>query len=280
MSVTENHRRNNAHIHPTALVSEDAVIADDVVVGPYSIIEGRVRIGAGTILHARSHIIGPAVIGEGNEIYSNAIIGEKPQHMMYKDEPTSIEIGDNNVLRENVTVHRATTGSWLTKIGNGNYLMAGAHIAHDGRVGNKCILANNSLIGGHVELADNVFISGNAAVHQFCRMGRLSFLSGTSGTTKDIPPFIIQQNINHVVGVNIIGMRRAGLSSAQINAIRRVYHIMYLQHLSVPNALAEAEAELGHIDVVQEFIKFVRESKRGINGCVDGTNGMLELAAA
>jgi UDP-N-acetylglucosamine acyltransferase len=167
----------------------------------------------------------------------------------------------------------------VTKVGDGNYLMAGAHIAHDCKIGNKCILANNSLVGGHVELGDNVFISGNAAVHQFCRMGRLSFLSGTSGTTKDMPPFIIQQNINHVVGVNIIGMRRAGLSSAQISAIRRVYHIMYLQHLSVPNALAEAEAELGHIDVVQEFIRFVRESKRGINGCVEGTLGLLDQAA-
>lgn len=280
MSVTEDARRTNAHIHPTALISPDAVIADDVVIGAYSIVEGRIRIGAGNILHARTHLIGPLTIGEGNEFYSNVIIGEKPQHFLYKDEPTSIEIGDQNVFRENVTIHRATTGSWVTKLGNSNYLMAGAHVAHDCRIGNKCILANNSLIGGHVELADSVFISGNAGVHQFCRLGRLSFLSGTSGTTKDIPPFIIQQNINHVVGVNIIGMRRAGLSSAQINAIRRVYHIMYLQHLSVPNALAECEAELGHIDVVQEYIRFVRESKRGINGCVDGTNGMLELAAA
>ena len=279
MAVTENAHHSKTHIHPTALVSTDAVIADDVVIGPFTIIEGRVRVGAGTILHARAHLIGPLTIGEGNEIYSNAIIGEKPQHFMYKDEPTSVEIGDNNVIRENVTIHRGTTGSWTTKIGNGNYLMAGAHVAHDCKIGNNCILANNSLIGGHVEFADNVYVSGNAGVHQFCRLGRLAFLSGTSGTTKDIPPFIIQQNINHVVGVNILGMRRAGLSSAQISAIRRVYHIMYLQHLSVPNALSEVEAELGHIDVVQEYLRFVRESKRGINGCVEGSAEMLELAA-
>ena len=279
MSDTSNARNGSLHVHPTALVSPDAVLAEDVVVGPYSIIEGRVRIGSGTILHARSHLIGPLTVGEGNEIYSNALIGEKPQHFMYKDEPTSVEIGDHNVIRENVTIHRGTTGSWTTRLGNGNYLMAGAHIAHDCKIGNKCILANNSLVAGHVEFADSVYISGNAAVHQFCRLGRLAFLSGTSGTSKDIPPFIIQQNINQVVGVNIIGMRRAGMSSAQINAIRRVYHIMYLQHLSVPNALAEAEAELGHIDVVQEFIQFVRESKRGINGCVDSSGNILELAA-
>lgn len=278
MSDTQN-AHAGAHIHPTALVSPDAILAEDVVVGPYTIIEGRVRIGAGTILHARSHLIGPLTVGEGNEIFSNALIGEKPQHFLYKNEPTSVEIGDNNIIRENVTIHRGTTGSWSTKIGSGNYLMAGAHIAHDCRIGDKCILANNSLVAGHVEFADNVYISGNAAVHQFCRLGRLSFLSGTSGTSKDIPPFIIQQNINQVVGVNIIGMRRAGLSSAQISAIRRVYHIMYLQHLSVPNALAEVEAELGHIDVVQEYLRFVRESKRGINGCVGTAADILELAA-
>lgn len=279
MSDTSNARNGSLHVHPTALISPETVLAEDVIVGPYSIIEGRVRIGAGTILHARSHLIGPLTVGEGNEIYSNALIGEKPQHFMYKDEPTSVEIGDNNVIRENVTIHRGTTGSWTTKLGSGNYLMAGAHIAHDCKIGDKCILANNSLVAGHVEFADNVYISGNAAVHQFCRLGRLAFLSGTSGTSKDIPPFIIQQNINQVVGVNIIGMRRAGLNSAQINAIRRVYHIMYLQHLSVPTALAEVEAELGHIDVVQEYIRFVRESKRGINGCIEGSVDMLELAA-
>ncbi|HMP17783.1 MAG TPA: acyl-ACP--UDP-N-acetylglucosamine O-acyltransferase, partial [Gemmatales bacterium] len=183
------------------------------------------------------------------------------------------------IFRENVTIHRGTTGSWTTKIGSSNFFMAGAHVAHDCKIGNKCILANNSLLGGHVELVDHCYVSGNSAVHQFCRMGRLSFLSGISGTTKDIPPFIIQQNINHVVGVNIIGMRRAGLSSAQINAIRRVYHIMYLQHLAIPNALQEAEAELGHIDVVQEFIQFVRDSKRGINGVCDGPGTTLDIAA-
>jgi UDP-N-acetylglucosamine acyltransferase len=277
MSGTQTHP--SAHIHPTALVSPEAILAEDVVVGPFCIVEGRVRVGAGSILHARSHLIGPLTLGEGNEVFSNTIIGEKPQHFMYKNEPTSVEIGDNNVFRENVTIHRGTTGSWTTKIGSGNYFMAGAHVAHDCRIGNKCILANNSLVGGHVEFGDNVYISGNAAVHQFCRLGRLSFLSGTSGTTKDIPPFIIQQNINHVVGVNIIGMRRAGLNSAQINAIRRVYHIMFLQHLSTPNALTEVEAELGHIDVVQEFLRFVRESKRGINGIAEGPGTSLELAA-
>jgi UDP-N-acetylglucosamine acyltransferase len=269
----------NPHIHPTALVSPEAVLADDVVVGPYAIIEGRVRVGAGCVLHPRCHLIGPLTMGEGNEIFSNAILGEKPQHFQYNNEPTGVEIGDNNVFRENVTIHRATSAAWTTKIGSGNYFMAGAHVAHDCKIGDKCILANNALIGGHAELSDFVYISGNAGVHQMCRLGRMSFLSGTSGTTKDIPPFIIQQNINHVVGVNYIGMRRAGMSSAQINAIRRVYHIVYLQHMSLPNALAEVESEVGQIDVVQEFVRFVRESKRGINGCEDVPFRKLDMAA-
>jgi UDP-N-acetylglucosamine acyltransferase len=268
-----------SHIHPTAIISNEAELADDVVIGPYVILEGSVRLGAGCILHARSHLIGPLTMGEGNEVFSNAILGEKPQHTGYQDEPTGVEIGDHNVFRENVTVHRGTTAAWTTKIGSGNYFMGGAHIAHDCRVGDKCILANNALIGGHAELGDNVYVSGNAAVHQYCRLGRLAFLSGTSGTTKDIPPFIIQQNINHVVGVNYIGMRRAGLNSAQINAIRRVYHIIFLQHMALPNALTEVEREVGHVDVVQEFVRFVRESKRGINGCEDVPVRKLEIAA-
>src|SRR3954447_8450380 len=136
----------NTHIHPTALVSPEAVLADDVVVGPYVIVEGRVRLGAGCVLHARSQLIGPLTMGEGNEVFSNAVLGEKPQHFHYNDEPTSVEIGDHNVFRENVTVHRGTTAAWTTRIGSGNYFMGGSHVAHDSRIGSKCILANNALI--------------------------------------------------------------------------------------------------------------------------------------
>jgi UDP-N-acetylglucosamine acyltransferase len=205
-------------------------------------------------------------MGQDNQVFANAVIGERPQHFQYRDEPTSVEIGDGNTFRENVTIHRGTTQSWKTRIGNQNYFMVGSHVAHDCQIGNRCILVNNALLAGHCTLGDNVTISGNSGVHQFCRLGRLCLLSGTSGTTKDIPPFIIQQEINIVNGVNVIGMRRAGLSAEQINAVRQLFHIMYLQGLSLPNALSRAEAELGHMDVVQEFLQFVRESKRGING--------------
>ncbi len=255
-----------SRIHPTAIVSPEAELAGDVQVGAFAIIEGPVKLGAGCILRPRAHLIGPLTMGANNQVYSNAILGERPQHFKYADEPTGVVIGDNNVFRENVTIHRGTTHSWTTRIGHDNYFMAGSHVAHDCVVGDRCILVNNALLGGHCELADNVTISGNSGIHQFCRMGRLSFISGTSASTKDVPPFVIQQGFNIVVGVNVIGMRRAGLSSKQISAIRRLYHIVYLQNLSLPNAVQRAEAELGGVDVVQEFLRFVRESKRGING--------------
>jgi len=253
-------------IHPTALVSAEAQLAEDVRVGPFAIIEGPVRIGPGCVIGAKVHLIGPLVLGRNNRLYDNVVIGERPQHFQYRDEATGVEIGDNNVFRENVTVHRGTTHSWTTRIGNDNYFMAGSHVAHDCQIGNRCILVNNALLGGHCVLEDNVTISGNSALHQFCRMGRLSFLSGASGSSKDIPPFIIQQEINLVAGVNVVGMRRAGMTAEQIDAIRRVYQIVYLKGLALPNALAQVEAELGHVDVVREYVAFVRASKRGING--------------
>ncbi|MER3416872.1 MAG: acyl-ACP--UDP-N-acetylglucosamine O-acyltransferase [Gemmataceae bacterium] len=252
-------------IHPTAIVDPRAEIAEDVEIGAYVIIEGPVRIGRGCIIRPRAHLIGPLTLGEGNQVFSNAVLGERPQHVKYRDEPTGVEIGQRNVFRENVTVHRGTAASFTTRIGDDNYFMVGSHVAHDCVVGNRCIFANGAALAGHCHVGDGVFLSGNAVVHQFCRLGRLSMLSGTSATSKDVPPFIIQQDINQVVGINVVGMRRAGLSAEQIHAIRQVFHIVYLQGLSLPNALAQVEKELGHVDVVREFVEFVRASQRGIN---------------
>jgi UDP-N-acetylglucosamine acyltransferase len=251
-------------LHPTAIISPAAELAPDVEVGPFAIIEGPVQIESGCRIHARAHLIGPLRMGENNEVFPNAILGGRPQHLGYKGEPTSIEIGDSNVFRENVTVHRGTTHSWVTRIGNNNLFMVGCHIAHDCKVGNRCILTNNSLLAGHCEIEDNVYLSGNAAIHQFVKVGRLAFISGLSASTKDVPPFIIQQNINEVHAVNLVGMRRAGFTSTQIDAVRRLYHIVYLQGLALPNALTQVMSELGHVDVAREFVQFVKNSKRGI----------------
>lgn len=267
----------SSRIHPTAIIAPEAELAPDVEVGPYVVIEGPVRLGEGTVVRPHAHLIGPLAMGKGNQVYTGVVLGERPQHLRYNDEATGVEIGDHNVFREHVTVHRGTTQSWKTVIGNGNFFMAGSHVAHDCRVGNGCILANGALLGGHCVVEDSAYLSGNSAVHQFVRLGRLSLLSGASATSKDIPPFIIQHEINIVVGVNVVGMRRAGMTVAQIDAVRRAYHIIWREGHILPNALAKVERELGTTEAVAELVAFIRTSARGIN--LDHHHGRTSLAA-
>jgi UDP-N-acetylglucosamine acyltransferase len=257
-------------IHPSAVIAPEAELAEDVEVGAHVVIEGPVKIGPGCVLRPQVLLCGPLTMGSGNMVYSGAVLGERPQHVKYNGEPTRLEIGDGNVFREHVTVHRGTTHSWVTRIGNHNFFMAGSHVAHDCQIGNRCILANCALLAGHCVLADNVYLSGNSAVHQFVRIGRLALLSGCSGTTKDIPPFIIQQGIDTVVGVNVVGMRRAGLSNDKIDAVRTAFRILFRERLVLPAAIARLEQEMGHIDVIQEMIAFLRQSSRGINPIREG----------
>ena len=254
----------SARVHPSAVIDPRADVGPDVEVGPHVVIEGEVRVGAGCVLRPGVHLFGPLTMGCHNEVYSHAVLGERPQHLKYAGEATGVEIGDHNVIREHVTVHRGTTHSWVTRIGSHNFLMANSHVAHDCVVGNGCMFANGALVGGHCVIGSNVYLSGNCAVHQFVRIGRLALLSGVSGTTKDLPPFIIQQNINVVVGVNVVGMRRAGVPSASIDAVRRAYHILYRLRLTVPQALARLRAEFGEVPEVVEMIDFIAGSTRGI----------------
>ncbi len=255
----------SARVHPTALIDPQAEIGDDARIGAFAIVEGPVRVGPNCDLRARSHLIGPLALGRNNTVFENAVLGEQPQHVRYAGELTRLEIGDNNTFRENVTIHRGTTHSGRTKIGNNNFFMAGAHVAHDCVIGHGCILANGALLGGHCLLEDNVFLSGNSAVHQFVRIGRLALLSGVSGATKDVPPFIIQQRINCVVGVNVVGMRRAGIPTSHIDAIRRAYHAFYRTDMTLPKALSHVEQELGTVPEVAEMVGFIRASTRGIS---------------
>jgi UDP-N-acetylglucosamine acyltransferase len=252
-------------VHPTALVSPEAELAEGVEVGPYVVIEGRVRIGPDCVLRPGALICGPLTMGRGNLVYSGAVLGERPQHLKYNDEPTGVEIGDHNIFREHVTVHRGTTHSWVTRIGSHNFFMAGSHVAHDCLIGDRCILANGALVGGHATLEDSVYLSGNSAVHQFVRIGRLALISGCSATSKDIPPFIVQQDVNVVVGVNLIGMRRAGLDTRQINGVRQAFRILFREGLPLSAAVARLERELGEIPTVAEMIAFLRKCPRGIN---------------
>lgn len=252
-------------IHPTAIISPEAELADNVVVGAHAVIEGKVSVGRDCVLRPHALVCGPLTMGRGNVVYSGAVLGEKPQHLKYNDEPTFTEIGDGNIFREQVTIHRGTTHSMRTKIGNNNFFMANSHVGHDCTIGNRCILTNGCLVGGHCTLADNVYLSGNSAVNQFVRIGRLAMLSGLSATTKDMPPFVVQQYIDTVVGVNVIGMRRAGLSHDQIQAVRQAFRILFRDGLPLSSAMARLEKDLGAVDVVQEMITFLQECPKGIN---------------
>ncbi len=254
----------SAQVHSSAVIDPQADLGEEVRVGPHVVIEGDVKVGPGCILRPGVHLIGPLSMGCHNEVYSHAVLGEKPQHLRYAGEPTRVEIGHHNIIRENVTIHRGTTESWVTRVGNHNFLMAGSHIAHDCIVGNHCLFANNALLAGHVTLQDNVYLGGGSALHQFVRVGRLALLSGVSGSTKDIPPFIIVQRINVVVGVNVIGMRRAGIPSASIDAVRQAFHIIYRLRLTVPQSMARLREEFADVPEVMELVDFIEGSSRGI----------------
>jgi UDP-N-acetylglucosamine acyltransferase len=265
------HGTHTPLIHPSAIISREAKLAENVRVGPFAVIEGPVVVGQGTVILPHAHLIGPVSIGVNNEIGTGAVIGGAPQHLAYKGEQTAVEIGDGNIFREYVTINRAMplgvgAGSGVTRVGNRNLFMAGSHVAHDCRVGNDCIFANSSVLGGHVEVGDRALISGNSCVHQFCRVGRLGLLSGSSATSKDIPPFWVMHEINIVCGVNTIGMRRAGIISVEIQAVRRAFAIIYKERLTIPAALLRIEAEYGQFQAIRELIDFIRTSKRGICG--------------
>ncbi len=259
----------SARVHPTAIISDEAQIGERVVVGPYAIIEGPVTIGDDCQIRAHAVLRGPLTMGSGNQVFSGAVLGEDPQHIRYQGEPTRVIIGNNNIFREHVTIHRGTTASWETVIGSNNFLMAYSHIAHDCIVGNQCILANGAQVGGHCNIADNVFLSGNSCLHQFVRVGRFALLSGCSASTKDMAPFMVQQGINIVQGVNIVGMRRAGIPSASIDAIRKAYHFLYREHSSIPVSCEKMNKFLGHIPEIQELLGFIKLCTRGISLTTD-----------
>jgi UDP-N-acetylglucosamine acyltransferase len=264
-------RPTRPNAHPTAIISDDAVLPPDVKIGPFAVIEGPVTVGPGCTIGPHANLIGPLTLGANNQVGTGAVLGGAPQHLGYKDEPTAIEIGDGNIFREHVTIHRGMptpAGTGVTRIGHRNFFMAGSHVAHDCIVGDDVILANSALLGGHVTVGDRAFISGNSAVHQFCRVGRLAFLSGASATSKDIPPFFVMQNINIVRGLNLVGMKRGGVPPAERVAIRKAYRILYLTRpaLPLPLALLRIEAELGAFAAVRELVEFIRTSKRGICG--------------
>jgi UDP-N-acetylglucosamine acyltransferase len=262
-------------VHPTAIVDRRAEIDPSAEIGPYVVIDGAVRIGAGTRVLAHAHLSGATVIGRDNVIHVGAVIGHEPQLIGFGGEPTPLRIGDRNVFRENCEVHRASKADGATLIGDDNFLMSHSHVGHDCRIGNRVIIATGAMLGGHVEVAEQVFISGNCVVHQFVRIGRLALLRGLSRTSRDVPPFCLMDGTHTVRGLNRVGLRRAGLDGTQIRALQQAFVCLFRRRQNLKAALAELEARPMSAEV-EHLVEFIRASRRGV--CSGPANGSAEPA--
>jgi len=251
-------------IHPTAIVDSRAELADDVEIGPHCIIEGPVTIGPGTRLVGHAYVQGPGRIGEGNIIYPFACVGFAPQHRATnpRELGAGFVLGDRNILRENVTIHRAI-GDHPTTLGNENFLMVNAHIAHDVMVEDHCTFTNGSALGGHAHVEERVTLGGNAMVHQFCRVGRLSMLSGNMGVAQDLPPFCTSYANRSIGSLNLVGLRRMGLRD-HIPNLQKAFDLVFKKAQPNLRAVERLEQELGHDPLCMELAEFIRQSKRGI----------------
>lgn len=253
-----------AMIHPTAIIAAEAQLESDVVIGPYALIEGPVAIGSGTTIQGHAVLTGRVRIGRHNQIGYGAVIGSYPQDLSYRPGCVSgVEIGDENVIREYCTIHRGTKPDTATVVGSRNFLMAGAHLGHNAHLGNDIILANNVLLGGYVEVQDRAFIGGGSLVHQFTRIGKVAILQGSSGTGKDIPPFSIAAGRNSVVGINFVGLRRAGFDLTLRKEVRQAFGLFYHEGLNTAQALEKARKQSWSLEI-QPFWEFIANSKRGV----------------
>jgi len=252
--------------HPTALIDPEARLAGDVVVGPYCVIGPRVRLGTGCRLESHVVIQGDTEIGEHCRFSPFASIGGPPQDLKFRGESTRLRIGSSNVFREGVTVHVGTAGGGgETRIGDGNYFMAQAHIAHDCQIGNEALFANAATLAGHVTIQDGATIGAFSGIHQFCRVGRQAFIGGYSVVTQDALPFVLtvgNRATSH--GINVIGLERRGLPATTIRDLRRAYRTLFRSRLRRDTALATATESWGGVPEVAELIAFVRESRRGV----------------
>ncbi len=250
-------------IHPTALIAAGARLADDVEIGPYVIIEENVSIGSGTKIMAHAVVRGYTTIGERNQIHMGAIIGHDPQDVAFDPAAESyVRIGCDNIVREYCTIHRGTKPGSATCIGDNNFLMINVHVAHNVQIGNRVIIANNTMLAGHVKVADRVFMSGAVAVHQFCSIGSLAMISGQSGFSQNVPPFVIALERNAVQGLNFVGMRRAGVSAEALRELKEAYHVLYRAGLLRTEAIARMQACAFASDEARYFLDFVVNTDR------------------
>ena len=253
-------------IHATALVAPDTRLGEGVEVGAYAVIGPGVEIGANTRIGAHAVLQGPMRLGADNEVFPFASVGSAPQDKKYKGEPTRLEIGDRNVIREFVTLNRGTTkDEGVTRIGDDNLFMAYSHVAHDGRVGSHCVLANTATLGGHVHLGDWVIMGGFSGVHQFCKVGAHAFIANNAAVTRDVPPYIMavgQPAAAH--SVNAEGLKRRGFTPEQIRNLRNAFRLLYRSGLKLTDATAQLAAIAQEQPEVRALVEFLPLSTRSI----------------
>jgi UDP-N-acetylglucosamine acyltransferase len=253
-------------VHPTAVVHPKANVASSCEVGPYCVIGENVSLGAKCKLHSHVVIDGHTRLGKENEIFPFASIGLKTQDLKWKGGVTRTEIGDGNTFREYVTIHSATSDGEVTRVGSRNHILAYCHIAHNCTLGNNIIMSNVATLAGHVTVEDFAVVGGLAAVHQFCRIGKMSIIGGCSKVVQDVPPFMLADgNPAETRTVNKVGMERNGVSEQAQGALKQAYKILFREGLTIPNALAKIEGELPPLPEVLHLLQFVRASERGIS---------------
>ena len=253
-------------IHPTAIIHPDAKLHPTARIGPCAVIDGGVELGAGCVIGPHVYLTGMTIIGANNRFHAGCVIGDAPQDLKYANEPTRLRIGDGNVFREHVTVHRSNKLAEDTIIGSHGLYMAHCHVGHNSILGDHVILANGATLGGHVTIGDRAFLSGNCLVHQFVRIGTLALMQGGSGISKDLPPFCIARGVNGICGLNVIGLRRAGFSAADRLELKQLYRLIFREGRSLREALAEAQLHFQSAPA-KVLIQFAAATKRGI--CAD-----------
>ncbi|MBI2365881.1 MAG: acyl-ACP--UDP-N-acetylglucosamine O-acyltransferase [Deltaproteobacteria bacterium] len=251
-------------IHPTAVIDPKAEIDGEVDIGPYVVIEGPVKIKRGTRVMAHAYLTGWTEIGADNEIHPGAVLGDAPQDKAYKGAETYLKIGERNIFREYVQVHRGTIPASSTIVGDDNFLMANSHVGHNCKLGNQIVIANGALLGGYVEVGNSVFISGNCVVHQFVRIGDYALMRGLSGTSRDVPPYAIVDWQHTVRGVNVVGLKRAGFDDRRVREIRAAFRALFRKGRNLSLAIKEIEERGRANDDVLALLEFIKSSKRGV----------------
>jgi UDP-N-acetylglucosamine acyltransferase len=256
-------------IHPTAVIHPQAKLAASVCVGPYAVIDANVELGENCVVGPQVYLTGHTRIGTDNHFHAGCVIGDAPQDLKYHGAPTRVIIGDHNVFREHVTVNRATTLEHPTEVGSHNFLMAGAHVAHNCVVGSHVIMANGATLGGHAAVQDRAFLSGACLVHQFCRVGTLAIMQGGSAISQDLPPFTIARGDNRTCGLNVVGLRRAGFSADQRLELKQLYHALFRNGKNIREAAAAARENFPSPGA-KVMLDFIVGARRGVCAATGG----------